>query len=714
MLRLILFSLFLSAVNCQLAYIWLNNHHFQCAQNTRNYRESVRHQYLCTSSVIRTRIYDNNAYTQSPVISLNYFCGFIDGRNALQSRTIWNIDMKPNIKIQFLKFVLSHNYWYCDYEFLKVYSNTKTSTFCGNRLPWSYDASSTRLKIMLVTHQSGRGNYQLELLYYGAYVPAKNQPFVIFTQQSYMISTHYPNTEQNEFEGFHFISSSRLNILQLEAMNICSKGQVVCYDGPGIKSPILQFTYNQSEWKCLSSTFQMACKFTRVATCTKVPYLRYLSIRARYYQVEFGRVTDIDIGIDRTGTTQYIYYNQERTGHFLFRTEWMNLNLPFMLYEGNSCMYGGVYIVKTLSSKEFELFSFCTPATFTSSERNFIGLLIEFYDIYNFSVIIIHYSEYSSRRLIFQAKYIFSDKLISRLNNTELTLVNQQYVSNVTIDITVPTLGRDAQVIIKSYLLKLRKVQYINISLNNEGTVVKILLNKLLRTACIDVTIFYSSHQSNIRGRQHDQETRNWNESIYGLEYIESVLINMTGCDFWNVPVWKFYISTYIYWGLGTSGALNISRHMHIPTFAMCDVVMLPDFPQQQFWFMVHCVRPVEIPLYAIYRVIIHVDNMVSRVSIEVPTDNCQSSSVYGWNHFNGDVYIVINKTLNILFESTNSMTRTPREVWTALIGKNDSIKYHFLYSMRFLRHFVHDERITKNLAGQASEHSDFTYHNQR
>ena len=711
MLRLILFSLFLSAVNCQLAYIWLNYHHFQCAQNTRNYREFIQHQYLCTSSVIRTCIYDNIAYTQSPVISLNYFCGFIDGRNALQPHTIWNIHIKPNIKIQFLKFVLSHNYWYCDYEFLRVYSNTsKISTFCGNRLPWSYDASNTRLKIMLVTHHSGWENYQVELLYYGAYVPAKNQHFVIFTQQSSMISTHYPNTEQNEFEGFHFISSSRLNILQLEAMNICSKEQIVCYDGPGIKSPILQFTYNQSEWKCLSSTFQMVCKFTRATICTKVPYLRYHSMRARYYQVEFGIATYIDIDINRTGTTKYIYYNQERTGDFHFMPEWINLNLPFMLYEGNSCMYGGVYVVKTLSSKDVELFSFCTPATFNVSERNSIPII--FHDLYNFSVVIIHYSEYSPRRLKFHAEYSFYNQLIYSLNTTELTLVNQQYVSNAAIDITVPTLGRDAQVIIKSYLLKLRKVQYINISLNNEGTLVKIMLNKLLRTACIDVTIFYSLHLSNIRGRQNYQETRNWNESVLRLEFVKPVFMNMTSCDFWNVPVWKFYISTYIY-GLDLS-ALNTSRHMFIPTFTMCDVEMLEYFPHRPFWFMVHFVRPDEIPLYAIYRVIIHVDNTGSRVSKEVPTDNYQSSSVYGWNRFNGDVYIVINKTLNILFESNNSMTRAPREVWTALAEDHYNITYHFVFSMHFMRHIIYDEKITKNLAGQASEQSDFTFHNQR
>ena len=204
-------------------------------------------------------------YSHRSVTVLDYFCGFIDGRNALQSRTVWNIHLKPNINIHFLKFALFDNYWYCDYEYLRVSSNNKSSTFCGNRLPWVHDASTTSVKIILMIYvqRVGTTNYQLELLYYGAYVP-NYENFVIFIQPFPLIGMHLPNTEQNAFETFHFISSNRLDIMELEAINTCYKGQVVCYDGPGFKSPVLQFTYNQSVWKCLSSTFQMNCKIFKI------------------------------------------------------------------------------------------------------------------------------------------------------------------------------------------------------------------------------------------------------------------------------------------------------------------------------------------------------------------------------------------------------------------------------------------------------------------
>ena len=67
---------------------------------------------------------DVNDYAHSSVIFLDYFCGFIDGQNALQSHIMWNIHMRSNTNIHFLKFLLFDNYWYCDYEYLRLHSNT--------------------------------------------------------------------------------------------------------------------------------------------------------------------------------------------------------------------------------------------------------------------------------------------------------------------------------------------------------------------------------------------------------------------------------------------------------------------------------------------------------------------------------------------------------------------------------------------------------------
>ena len=176
-------------------------------------------------------------------LSLDHFCGFIDGQNVLQPHTVWNINIHtyPNIQIYLFKFALLHDYWYCDFEYLRIYSGNKSSIFCGNRLPWIYDALDTRVKIVFVTHRYGQQNYQLELQYHGAYVspPIASKQFLILTSPSSVININSFKIEQNLFQSFHFISDSKINIVHLQAINICREDQLICYDGPGIKSPSL-------------------------------------------------------------------------------------------------------------------------------------------------------------------------------------------------------------------------------------------------------------------------------------------------------------------------------------------------------------------------------------------------------------------------------------------------------------------------------------------
>ena len=141
MLVAILSSLVLASVKCELAFVWLNHQQFQCVQNTRSHRDAVRHQYLCIFPLTWTCVNDANDYGNNSMISLDYFCGFIDVQNALQSHTIWTIHVRPNVHVHFLKFSLFTNYWYCDFEYLSVISKNNSSIFCGDRLPWIYDAS---------------------------------------------------------------------------------------------------------------------------------------------------------------------------------------------------------------------------------------------------------------------------------------------------------------------------------------------------------------------------------------------------------------------------------------------------------------------------------------------------------------------------------------------------------------------------------------------
>ena len=536
MIRLIVFALFLTAVNCQLAHIWFNYNLFLCSQNARNYHESVHHQYLCTSSFITTCILDVNEYFHRSVIVPKSFCGFIDGQNALQRHTVWNIHLKPNVNIHFLKFALFSYYWYCDYEYLRVSGNNKSSTFCGNRLPWVHDAAATNVNIILMTHvqRAGTKNYQLELLYFAAYVP-KYKHFVILIQPYFfhlasLIDIHLPNTTQNAFESFHFISNRRLDIVNLKAINTCNKGQVVCYDGPGFKSPLLQFTYNQSVWECRSSTFQMMCKFSRVDdVCTKGSRLYYHATCDPFSKKTKNISTcstHQNVKIDDSksrGTTKYIYYYGDHISlsGCMIRFLQMEISFPYMLSEGNSCMYGGVYTFQ-LGSEMHSL------STSTLNVNRRIA------DLSTLFLIIIHYSEYSTERMLFYAehtRYGTDYYTWDRLTSSGISI--KQAYNEDTISITeIRHPG-----FIHSSLFRLRIIHYINISINKS---VLIEFNAQYTSPCVNVTIFCPSNMRFIL--DHYKEDGSWTTcdrtTIFGHKtlrqsaFIESVVINMRACSF--------------------------------------------------------------------------------------------------------------------------------------------------------------------------------------
>ena len=670
-------------------------------------------------------ISDVDVYSHSSVTFLNYFCGFIDGRNALQPYTIWNIHLKPNINIHFLKFALLDNHWYCDYEYLRVSSNNTISTFCGNHLPWVHDASDTSVKIILRTQRAGTRNYQLELLYYAAYVP-NYEHFVIFIKPSSLINMHLPNTEQNAFESFHFISNNRLDIMELEAINTCNKGQVVCYDGPGFKSPVLQFTYNQSVWKCLSSTFQMNCKFSRVNdVCTNGPRLHYHAIRARDHEVTHpelkkgGRVSacnvyPLEINESKIkGTTKYIYYHPGTAlNHCILRFIKMDISFPYMLSEGNSCMYGGVYIIRSISSEDSEILSLCTSAFNLQPSAFYPPVKRHIFDLTNTSVIIIHYSEYSTERVLFYANYgssyTFTPQSWTLINHLDL---NQTYKED-TLSITVPSTGRIGS--IQSYQLRLRNIHYINITFD---AYVTIAFYSYQTTSCININIaiFYPQDLSNIRFiPDHYKEKlsfydrRTQLQSLYTsiistkFDFIQYVFINMSACRFVRAPVWTLYIKTTY-----KHGVLHHSRALAVYSYnfpaAVLRVLLWPR-GENKLFVILHMQKPELLPVYTIWRVSLQAAPTELRVFIEVFLD--YSSSWYTWDNLGSsyEIYMTINKVVNILLQSDNT---------GQCIGQNGRYQACF-FEVWFKRLFTHDERITKYIAGQTPQQFHFSFHNQR
>ena len=685
--------LFLTTVNSQLAFIVLHHQHFQCMQSAKtNYRAAIQHQYFCVSSLTLTCVKDATDYTSGSMISSRHFCGFFNGRNAMHPQTIWNIHAKTsNVHIHFLLFKLLHNYWFCDYEYLRVINSNKDSIFCGERYPWVYDVLNSSVKLLFITPRLGLRHYQLEFLYYGAYFSESTQHFVVVSKPSFVINTCFANVKQKEFETFHFISNGRLDIVQFAARNVCSVHQVVCYDGPGVKSPVLQFTHlrNQSEWQCISSTFQMWCTFSRQdAGCTKIPHIHYRAkceqdIKVKYIEENEGgfRLDESDV----KGTRKYIYRFR---GIATLEIYQLIVGSPHrMLYEGYSCIYGGIYIGKTLSSQDSDILSNCVQP---KTDCN------EIYKLRNDFIVLIHYSGYASEKIVLDAVFSVCTTKFRSYCDRYLTFTSADFDEG-TFKLTKQNFATPYDTLwLASNVFNLRKVFYISISLEIKDTLTALDVGL---QDCVSCTIFYVPHLSNIRGRVYDVQMLETSTSQTIIDFIQSVVVNLSSCDMFAIPDWTVKIRHHV---PDEYDFFVYNRfHHHLPTVGLAihssyrvDMSSIPDV-------MVHILKPADSPAYAIWRIWIEAC-WEEEIFIEVLTDKYRSSSVYRWKHFESkaNVYMAIDEVVNV-------------QIITAL-GNKTRERCSTAFTVWLLRHFVYDDRRHNYIAGQTPEFSNFTFHNLR
>ena len=641
------------------------------------------------------------------MISLDYFCGFTDGQKARRSHTTWNIYVSPNIHVYFNKFSLFTNYWYCDVEYLRVTSKDKSSIFCCNRLPWIYDTSAFSVSILISTQRFSSMRYQIELQYYGAFVP-KYQHFIVFMESYSILNIHLPDMIKHNYESFHFISEGRLNIVHLSVDNMCSKLQIVCYDGPGIKAPTLHFPCHQSQCKCVSSTFLMFCKLSKVgAGCSTQPQLNYHAVRSNEEEFKCmiikkksGSIHFLTLQVNETadrGTTKYMYiHTQPKTMDGIFQTrltvQTASISFPYMLYEGHSCMYGGIYILKnshvtdTFSSNVSEVLSLCAPSNSINNEEIVLDT--------HFAIIIIHYKEYSMSTITFEARI---KQLLSRALSVNLSASSNKSINVTLLDFIS---SKDHHFLdLCSIILDLRNIQYIFITFQRQQNMkTNITFNPGNNNLCIYCTVFYPPHMSNIsniRGAGYEIEVLNKAFTRYSIIY--SISINTSSCSPFIIPLWSLLITFYTMdeselTGINTSSSELLSD---LVWWKMYDLQVHYTAP---FWYMIHLIKPADIPPYAIWRVWMDVCHAVSLVALEVPTDIHLSTSVYKWNHYNTtyNVYITYDVAINILFTVDNIV---PRE------------SCQFLFVAWFRRHFIYDDRSIQYVAGQTPEQNFFTFH---
>ena len=705
MILLILASLCVTTLNCQLAFTWLNQQQFQCAQNIRNYREAIQHQYMCIVPRTRTCVVDANAHNYSSIY-LDHFCGLIALRYFTQCEITWSIYVVPNIHINFLNFSLFElsSYWQCDFEYLRVATTNKNSTFCGSRLPWVYDASGSLVKMTFFTERFGVFQYHLHFQYYGAHVP-NNQHFVLFMKPSGISDMHVPDIKQNEFEIFHFISGHRLDVVHLAAVNMCSAQRVVCYDGPGTKSPTIHC--NQSTYQ--SSTFQMVCKFSRPNPgCLKGPRLIFQRMQQTigdFRRIENLRnklhVTGLPLDETADGTSKYIYTNDLKpslTRKIVLQIKKVDISCPYMLYDKQSCMYGGAYIIDKSSSSDLygdEVLSLCNPRI--KFDINIPSL--------EFSILIIHYEHYSREKLNFKAYLSFTwhDQLVLQQNSMDVK--GQTMSTNVTSAMFL----KHWDVFVESYLLDLVKIQYFHIVLDVKPHAVHQVTFSVHQPnyseSCAYCKLSFANQSSNFMTRQYD--TKTFNQTFEITERIESILINMTACDIFTFPVWSLEI-----WEHSPS---KIWEGYNTTFFSILDSlsIIVSQYAEDPgltgpMWLSLHIQRPEDVPPYAVWKVFLKVADGMSHVYMEVLTDNHMSSTVYEWDHQSSSVYEWLDLNFTYLYMTID----TGINFFFHYTDRNEIPYLTLIMHLNLIRQPLYDERL--KISNKIPRLDNYTFYNMR
>ena len=241
----------------------------------------------------------------------------------------------------------------------------------------------------------------------------------------------------------------------------------------------------------------------------------------------------------------------------------------------------------------------------------------------------------------------------------------------------------------------------------NFDTLLYIKFNAYRRTSCINITIFNAPVPTNIvftdlykevgSSMIHDGETASWQRTFARKDFIQSVVINMCACNFVRTPVWDLYIE------FDDQNWIRVNRtHRYIlPVAALHVQLNIYKREHSKFWTMVHMWKPEDVPDHAIWEVQILVTRMMLHVAIEVLGDH--SSSWYTWDDLRSpnNLYLTINKAVNILIMSNTAVTHANCNPWWN----------RCFLDIWFIRHFIYDETL---ITGKTPQQSHLTFHNKR
>ena len=274
MTSLLIVSLFVKIVSGYIAAseVWdlLQEPQVQCANGqSLFYQGYIQHYYHCILAKTASCIEDMADYKQQSSITLRYFCACISSERIVEkmSWTRWQIHSSHNVRLHVEKFSLIHIDWKCTEERMEISSSNGMEELCGSRLPWKQDLPGPDISITFHTvEEYSEASF---LLFYHRISKWRRVMNVVryhLMWDDMSMAYYYPNFEANDDVFIHYASGVKLHYISLNVFQRVAQITVICYDGPGSKSPVLKnkdAIQSENEPYFVAGTYQMYCTFSK-------------------------------------------------------------------------------------------------------------------------------------------------------------------------------------------------------------------------------------------------------------------------------------------------------------------------------------------------------------------------------------------------------------------------------------------------------------------
>ena len=239
---------------------WLIQTVYKCTlpsvSSSLSLRGSRQYFWRCVALATRSCIKDTMDYSVKP-IQIDNFCGLIDSHRIRTVPMTWHINGYSAKLINFQIFSLPHEFWRCTKEKVVVSTLAISHRFCGNRFPWKMNLRSSRIKIEFFSSMNISKIHHLTTYFqiqihnstlhknYSIIPNIGNSTFALLIWKRFVVLS------------YHFIAGNKLGRIDLYIVGNGKDLNVVCHDGPGQLSPILQHKSASYGIEFLSTAFHL-------------------------------------------------------------------------------------------------------------------------------------------------------------------------------------------------------------------------------------------------------------------------------------------------------------------------------------------------------------------------------------------------------------------------------------------------------------------------